>query len=321
MKSLILRLLLLLAVYECNTQLMLYDEHYYAFYHLQANLTFAILTCQGAVGRSDADDLTTVGRSYPVVLNDQQEQAAILRFYRENSRIQNSFVWIGGRVRVDEDRRTECEDSPYKPPGYDCSDLMLMDLTDGSFSNYTSWDADTDIDDFSDAVGAAWGKQSNTWLPVTDGDDPRVKELICEFSSVCVHPDIHCRAGGVCLRRTAYTNYTCVCQAGFHGTSCEIDDLATATDQSATAAASESDSGTNSAVVNGVVGGICALLFVGGLVACVGKKRGGYPAAAAAPPADVGYRASVGSAVSGASAAPAAAPSGVSAASGGSVVW
>ena len=312
MKSLFLRAFLLLAVYECNAQFMRYNGHYYAFYHLQANYGVALLTCVG-LERSEAENVTTSDRSYPVVLNDQEEQAEIYRFYQENSRVQNSFVWIGGFVRVDEVDVDECENSPDKPTGYNCSDLALMQYLDGSFSTHTAWDpsnAGVNISG-SAAAAAAWSRQSNTWLLVTENDGPSVKELICEYGppNHCLGSDIECVANGVCLQRTAYTERACVCEEGFTGTDCGETD--TGTEETA---ASSSDSGISNTVIYGVIAAACALLLAGGAIAYFRKKRSGHR-----PPPDVGFRPSVGSAVSGTSTV-SVAPSAVSAASGGSVV-
>ena len=327
MQSLFFRLLLLLAVYECNTQFLRYNGHYYAFYHLQANLETAIETCLGLeISTAIEENVTISDRGlYPVVLNDQQEQAEIYRFYRENSRVQNSFVWIGGIVRADEGWRTECEDSPDKPTGYNCSDLRLLNHADGSFSTHTSWDpsvAGADIGravaawspNMSDVVGAVWSKQSNTWFPATEfDDDPRVKELICEYETPnhCLGPDIDCVANGVCRQQTAYTERACVCEEGF--TDCGE----TAATDRAVAAAASSDSGISNTVIYGVIGAVCALLLAGGTFAYFRMRRSS--GSRAAPP-DVGFRPSVGSAVSGTSAV-SVAPSAVSAVSGGSGVW
>ena len=293
MKSLFLRVILLLAVYECNTQFMRYNGHYYAFYRLQANLSFAILTCLGKARSNVTEDITTIsGRSYPVVLNDQEEQAEILRFYRENSRVQNSFVWIGGRARETDDEFDECEQRRGKPTGYNCSDPRLMSLADASYSNHTAWDPSIDGADISGGDAAVWSKQSNTWLLASgENDDPRVKELICEYASHCVSPHIRCTAGAVCLRRTAYTTYTCVCHEGFTGPDC-IDAVTEAP------SASSSNRGISNNALYGIIAAASVLFLSGATIVYSRIRNSRY----SAPPGGVGYHPSASSAVSGASA-------------------
>ena len=171
-----------------------------------------------------------------------------------------------------------------------------------------------DIPIFGDGAGAVWSKQSNTWLLITEDDDPRLKELICEYSTPCVSPDIECVANGVCLRRTAYTERACVCEDGFTGTDCEEETAVTegiatetptqgnaaeaSTEATAAAAAASSDSGISSTVIYGVIAAACALLLAGGTFAYFRMRRSSGQRA----PPDVRYRSSHESAVSGKSA-------------------
>ena len=321
MKSLFLRLLLtVLTVYQVNAQFMKYNGHYYAFYHLQANATVAGDTCLGMEPTVFLGDEGFTGDTgYPVILNDEEEQAEIYQFYEENSRVQNSFVLIGGLLRVPPEFWAPiCEQRPGKPTGYNCSDPTLLSYFDGSFSSHTAWDpsfAVMDIPIFGDGAGAVWSKQSNTWLLLTENDDPRLKELICEYSTPCVSPDIDCVANSVCLQQTAYTERACVCNQGFTGADCEETDAEattqgttanaptagnaseSSTEGTAAAAAAEATlvSGISNTVIYGVIGAVCALLLAGGTFAYFRMRRGSGQRA----PPDVRYRSSHESAASG----------------------
>ena len=318
MKSLFLRLLLLvLTVYQFNAQFVRYNGHYYAFYNLQARLDTAVETCWGmellsdeeAASMNTTDQEFTGFPSYPVVLNDEDEQTEIYQFYQQESRVQNSFVWIGGQVRVDEDRITECEQRPGKPAGYNCSDTLLLSFADGSFSTHTAWDPSNAGVNISGGAAAAWSKQSNTWLLVTENDGPHVNELICEYNTPthCNHPDIDCVAHGVCLQQTAYTERACVCEEGFTGTDCaetaateastEGNATETSTEGTAAAAAAEATlvSGISNTVIYGVIAAACVLLLAGGTFAYFRMKSSSGQRA----PPDVRYRSSHESAASG----------------------
>ena len=310
MKSLFFRLLLILAVYECNTQFVKYNQHYYAFYHLQANSSTAILTCLG----TEPPRERVVYHGLPVILNDREEHEEIYQFYLQNSREENSFVWIGGFTRDKANEFTTCEGATDKPIGYDCRNLSLPLYVDGSFSTYQAWESFDSSMVTGRRGGIVWSKQSNTWLLSTEPDDPRVNELICEYTRPCLSADIDCVAHGVCLKRTAYTEHACVCEEGF--TDCGE----TATGTEGTADGATLISGVNDSVVYVVIA-VASVGLVGGAAFAYFRMKGKSNHQAVPPGVGVPSGISVISGAPSGMSMVSGAPSAASMVSGGSMVW
>ena len=264
--------LVLASIEVIDTQLIKYADHYYAFLDQQAHASAdPIEICLGPDYPFRGFDINTILPAYPLVPNDAAEQTALYTFYQQNSRVDDAFVMLGISPWTDQAVQ-RCINDTAKPMGIDCHNMTQLQGLDRKYVTYTPWEEHPDNGDtYSDSFFVAWRKQSNAWRKVFEPNDPRVKEVICEYSDPCVTPDIQCLAHGVCLQRTAYSEYACVCDTGYDGTDCEVRAAEPGVSASPAETATESDS--SSAVLYAGVAAGCALVLAGGFVAYKLMKR------------------------------------------------